>query len=202
MRRTAGLTGLLAGIVLLAACGDDPTITQTRPAAEPPMLASSVSGADKDPVQLTPQDWQDLAALKRVTAPFHDFDAAKLAGYNFQITGCMTDPVAGGMGFHFAKPNVGLGDGTVRADQPQLLLYEPEKNGKLRLVAVEYTVPLGLWQSASPPRLFSHDFKPNAAVGIWALHAWVWEDNPAGMFKDWNPRVNCDKTSDIMAMVH
>jgi len=197
MRRTAGL---LAGIVLLTACGDDPTITQTKVAGEPQLSASKGPGADEDPVTLTPRDRQDLATLRAATASFHNVDAASGAGYSMQMTGCMVDP-AGGMGFHFGNPKVGLGDGTVRVDRPQLLLYEPEKNGKLRLVAVEYTVPLGLWQSADPPKLFSHEFKVNTTFGIWALHAWVWEDNPSGMFNDWNPRVNCDNTSDVMAMV-
>jgi hypothetical protein len=200
MRRTAGL---LAGIVLFADCGDGPTITQTTPAIESRVEASKMAGAKDDGVQLTPLDRQDLATLERVTARFHDFEAAKDAGYDVEITGCMTDPVAGGMGFHFGTRKLGLGDGSApRVDQPNLLLYEPEKNGRLRLVAVEYTVPLNLWQRSSPPNLFSHDFKPVPAFGIWALHAWVWEDNPSGMFADWNPRVNCDNTSDIMAMVH
>jgi hypothetical protein len=28
----------------------------------------------------------------------------------------------------------------------------------------------------------------------------VWENNPSGMFADWNPRVNCDNTTDVMVM--
>jgi hypothetical protein len=45
--------------------------------------------------------------------------------------------------------------------------------------------------SAAPPRLFGQDFKVNAAFGIWALHAWVWKDNPSDIFADWNPVVTC-----------
>jgi hypothetical protein len=45
---------------------------------------------------------RDLATLRRVTAPFHDFDVAQRAAWSTQITPCMTDPNgAGGMGFHY-----------------------------------------------------------------------------------------------------
>jgi len=32
--------------------------------------------------------------------------------------------------------------------------------------------------------------KPGMAQYI--LHAWVWKNNPSGMFEDWNPAVSCD----------
>jgi hypothetical protein len=76
-------------------------------------------------------------------------------------------------------------------DQPELLMYEPMKNGKPRLVGVEFIFPLGLWTSPNPPRLFGRDFKVNQEFGVWALHAWVWKENPNGMFADWNPTVSC-----------
>ena len=27
--------------------------------------------------------------------------------------------------------------------------------------------------------------------GVYELHAWLWQHNPAGMFEDFNPRVTC-----------
>jgi hypothetical protein len=182
MRRA---TGLAMGIVLLFGCGGPDAANEaetTAPNAGMLILSQAV-GANAE-------EQQDLAALRRVTAQFHDFETAKQAGWSTQITGCMTDPAAGGMGFHYGNPK--LIDGSVRADEPELLLYEPEKNGTLRLVAVEYIVPLTAWTSRTPPQLFGRDFAVNQAFGIWALHAWVWENNPSGMFKDWNPRVSCD----------
>jgi hypothetical protein len=102
----------------------------------------------------------------------------------------MTDPAGmGGMGFHYGNPS--LIDGSVRADSPELLLYEPDEHGRLRLVAVEYIVPLSAWTSPQPPRLFDRDFRVNEAFQVWALHAWVWKENPSGMFADWNPNVSC-----------
>ena len=144
---------------------------------------------------------QDLATLRRVTAQFHRFDAASAAGWSTKITGCMTDPALGGMGYHYG--NVGLIDGSVQVDQPELLLYEPEKNGDLHLVAVEYIIPYAFHsRSAEPPELFGQKFKQNDTFQLWGLHAWVWEENPRGVFASWNPRVTCDNAPEAMTMSH
>ena len=176
MRRTAQL---LAGIALLGGCRGEQIPTETTVHIQPLAAAIQASGAAEN---------KDLAALRRVTAPFHDFGKAVAAGWSTQITPCMAGP-DGGMGFHYG--NTALIDGSVRVEEPELLLYEPEANGRLRLVAVEYIVPLSAWTSPEPPRLFGQDFHVNAAFQIWALHAWVWKDNPSGMFADWNPQVTC-----------
>jgi hypothetical protein len=34
-------------------------------------------------------------------------------------------------------------------------------------------------------------FKRNEQFGVWALHVWLYRDNPSGIFADWNPRVSC-----------
>ena len=177
MRRTALL---LTTITLLAGCGADPIATESTTTLQPQGMSANRGAQDEQ---------QDLAALRRVTAPFHQFDKAIAAGWSAQITGCMADPSAGGMGFHYGNPT--LIDGNARVDEPELLLYEPEKNGNMRLVAVEYIVPLTAWTSAEPPRLFGRAFHVNSAFGIWALHVWVWKENPSGLYADWNPRVNC-----------
>jgi len=182
------IAALLAGSVLVGGCGGD-RIT-ADPVVEPRL---DVSAPNPGAAGLEPQALKDLAALRRVTARFHTFEAAKDAGWSAQITGCMSDPSAGGMGFHYGNPK--LIDGVVSADEPELLLYEPERNGRMRLVAVEYIVPLTAWGSSSPPKLFGQEFKVNSAFGIWALHAWVWDANPSGIFADWNPRVTCDNAS-------
>jgi hypothetical protein len=108
MRRTAYL---LTAIALLAGCHGDLT----------------ASAEDKD-----------LDALRRVTTPLQDFQAAKTAGWSAEITKCMAD-AAGAMGFHYGKTSII--DGTVRVDEPELLLYEPDVNGTMKLVAVEYIIP-------------------------------------------------------------
>jgi hypothetical protein len=144
---------------------------------------------------------RDLATLRQVTAQFHRFEAASNAGWSARITGCMTDPTLGGMGYHYG--NAGLIDGSVSVDKPELLLYEPEKNGTLRLVAVEYIIPYTYHaRSAEAPELFGQKFKQNDTFQLWGLHAWVWEENPSGMFASWNPRVTCDNAVEAMVMSH
>lgn len=187
MRRVALL---LAGFALLGGCAAEPTATESAAGLQPRAALS------RGEAQVN----QDLAALRRATASFHSFEAAGAAGWDTKITSCMTEPTAGGMGFHYG--NTDLIDGSVRPDQPELLLYEPEKNGQMRLVAAEYIIPYSFHsRDATPPMLFDQPFKQVDAFQLWGLHAWVWENNPSGMFKDWNPRVNCDNTTDIMAMV-
>ena len=161
---------------LFAACAEPaPTdsirVDQLTPMASQAGLGSSVN--------------QDLATLRRATAQFQRFDAAKDAG----------------MGFHYGY--VKLIDGSVQVDQPELLLYEPEKNGRLRLVAVEYIIPYTFHsRSAEPPVLFGQQFTQNDTFQLWGLHAWVWEENPSGMFASWNPRVTCANATEVMAMSH
>jgi hypothetical protein len=184
---------LLAGIVLLSACENQPVTPESTAALQ---LRTSASQS------LGPAINSDLAALRRATAPFHDFSTASNAGWSTQITPCMTDPGgAGGMGFHYG--NTALIDGTASVEKPQLLLYEPEQNGKLRLVAVEYIIPYSFHpRSAAPPVLFDQPFQQVDAFQLWGLHAWVWENNPSGIFAPWNPRVGCANATATMSMSH
>jgi hypothetical protein len=188
-----GTAGLLVGIALLGGCGGEPTATRTAADVQAQAAVASQAAAKLDV--------KDLAALRQVTAPFHDFEKAKAAGWSAKITACMTDPGgAGGMGFHYGNP--ALIDGTVRAREPELLLYEPDEQG-VHLVAVEYIVPYTKrGRDDTPPRLFGQPFKHNDAFQIWALHVWAWKDNPSGLFADWNPRVTCAHTTDVAAMAH
>lgn len=190
MKHTAQL---LAGIVLLAGCSGEPITTETTANYQARAAESRSFGADV---------YKDLATLREVTASFQQFENGRDAGWSAQITPCMVDPGgAGGMGFHYG--NVGLIDGTVSVDKPELLLYEPEKNGRLRLVAVEYIIPYSFHsRDAAPPRLFNQDFQQVDAFGLWGLHAWVWKENPSGMFAAWNPTVNCDNTTAVASMSH
>jgi len=114
MRQTAIL---IAGIALLTACSGDPTTAAS--ASELQARAAATNDASFGPAVN-----KDLATLRRVTAPFHQFSTAHDAGWSTKITACMTDPGgAGGMGFHYGNTN--LIDGTASVDKPHLLLYEP-----------------------------------------------------------------------------
>jgi hypothetical protein len=146
---------------------------------------------------------KDLAALRRAVAPFHSFDAATAAGWSAKITSCMADPALGGMGFHYG--NVGLIDGSVQPDRPELLLYEPQADGSLRFVAVEFVIPYTFRpRDGAAPVLFGRKFARNDRFQLWGLHAWVGAQNPGGLFASWNPRVDCEHTTDLdtVAMTH
>ena len=169
--------------VALVACGDRSQPTSVSA----PSHAAHASAQQVAPVSGEVQ--RQVADLRAVTAAFHDFDAAARAGWGTQITGCFSDP-SGGMGYHYGNP--ALIDGVVDASQPELLLYEPQKNGKLRFVAVEYIVPFTAWAAPAPPQLYGLSFHRNEAFGLWVLHVWHFRENPRGMFADWNPRVSCD----------
>jgi hypothetical protein len=183
---------LAAGIALLAACADGKVATDTSANFQLGGPAASQAGLGADINK-------DLAKLRSVTAAFHDSATASRAGWSTQITKCMTDPVLGGMGFHYG--NTALINGTATVENPQLLLYEPDKNGKVSLVAVEYIIPYSFHsRDAEPPVLFNQKFQQVDSFQLWGLHAWVWKDNPSGMFAPWNPNVNCDNTTEVMSM--
>ncbi len=190
MRRTVQL---LAGIAILGGCRGAQTPTEATAHFTSQPAASASFGADVN---------KDLATLRQVTAQFQQFEKATAAGWSAQITGCMTDANgAGGMGFHYGNTN--LINGSVSVDKPQLLLYEPEKNGRLRLVAVEYIIPYSFHgRGEAAPVLFGQEFKQTDAFQLWGLHAWVWKENPSGMFASWNPKVTCENATDAAAMTH
>jgi hypothetical protein len=193
MRHTATL---VAGIVLLAGCNGEPTATLTEAGTRSQVTANSLAQHQSPSASVE----KDLATLRAATAAFHRVDAADAAGWSAKITGCMSSP-EGGMGFHYGNTN--LIDGTVQVDSPELLLYEPAQNGELRLVAVEYIIPYTAHsRDAAPPVLFGKQFTQNDTFQLWGLHAWVWKENPSGMFANWNPTVGCEHTTDVMAMAH
>jgi hypothetical protein len=191
---------LVAGIALLGGCGGVPTETTAQIQSQ--SVASRESGENGDNRDNGSAALRrDLATLLRVTAPFHNFNKAVTAGWSTKITDCMTDPTAGGMGFHYG--NTGLINATVSVDKPELLLYEPDKNGRLHLVAVEYIIPYSFHgRGEAPPVLFGQQFKQNDTFNLWGLHAWVWKENPSGIFASWNPRVSCKYATATSPMSH
>jgi hypothetical protein len=128
----------------------------------------------------------DLQRARQATAAYHDQSQATAAGYQ-QFLPCFDDPTGGGMGQHYV--NFQLMDGIVDAAAPEALVYEVTPSGE-KLVAVEYLVPYTSWPATAPaPRLFGRSFGNHDDLGVWALHAWIWRPNPAGMHEDFNTSV-------------
>ena len=103
------------------------------------------------------------------------------------------------MGFHW------LNGANLTTDldptKPQVLVYEPDRKGKLHLVALEYVVFKADWDAAHPgtmPELFGEEFMDSGFPNrydlpqFYALHVWLWKFNPAGLFKPFNRNVSCD----------
>jgi hypothetical protein len=153
---------------------------------------------------------EELGAARAATARFHRLSVAEDAGYArlpapAPLHECIDEDVdlhdrdgKPAMGIHWV--NGSLLDGTVDARTPEVLVYEPSRNGKLHLVALEYVVFESAWGAPGTrpaPRLFGEDFmyvaSPNryGLPAFYALHAWVWKANPAGALAPMNPRVSC-----------
>lgn len=146
----------------------------------------------------------DLAAVRAATAQFANVAAAQAAGYGLLVDAagiaCIDNP-AGGMGIHYVNVDLVL-DPTLDPTKPEVLVYEPDKHGNLRLVAVEYVV-FEADSHSDGPTLFGQHFhrmpgadesEPQNRYGLPAffeLHVWLWKHNPSGMFEDWNPNVSC-----------
>lgn len=115
------------------------------------------------------------------------YDGTKMEGH--------MDYPKGAMGVHFVNLTV---QGPPDPLKPNVLVYEPD-NGKLRLVAVEWLVPLAaakgrpsvLGQPFMGP-MEGHEPLIPKEFHHYDLHAWLFKDNPLGMFSPTNPNVTCD----------
>jgi hypothetical protein len=165
-----------------------------------PAVAAALLGVTAPAHATTGQS--DLARLKRATAPFRHVAVAEAAGYarfvDVNGVACIDMPGMGAMGIHYVNGAL-VGDPRIDALHPEAMVYEPRRNGHLRLAAVEYVVIKADWDARhhSPPKLFGHRFNVTASPNryglptFYSLHVWVWKPNPAGTFEMWNPRVHC-----------
>ena len=125
----------------------------------------------------------ELSQVRAATARYHSITQADMAGYR-SFLGCF-DSADGGMGQHYVDQSI-IDDGVADPLRPEALVYEVD-GSKLTLVGVEW-VEVGA-ASETPLVLFGEAFNYNPDLGVWALHAWIWRDNPDGMFSDFNPKV-------------
>lgn len=201
MQRHASLATL--GVLVLVAAASASTLT----AARRPTSSSN----------------PDLTAIRKATARYKDVNAALKAGYirdphDMCITSATEGAPAwlGAMGVHYFRPQIlgitataprvtGTGTHTDFSD-PGVLIYEPQADGSMRLVAVENLVFAKAWHDAghvNPPDFEgityfqmvdnpltpvdeAHGFMPH-----YELHIWTELPNPTGPFMEWNPNVTC-----------
>ena len=162
--------------------------------------------------------------IRTATARFQDLNVALKEGYirdptNMCVTAAMegAPKQLGAMGVHYFRPDLlGLtaqaprvtGNGThTDFSKPAVLIYEPQADGRMVLVAIENLVWVDAWQAkskalpafegneyyrmvdnpATPDVDEAHGFMPH-----FELHMWLYKNNPNGMFAPFNPGVTCD----------
>ena len=138
--------------------------------------------------------------VRNATAPYVDLNVAMAHGY-VPATPCVSGPDTGAMGVHFVLPAL-IAAGTLNAEQPQALIYEPMANGAMRLVGVEFIVLESVWAAGNHPagsvpaldgNLLNYIGAPNryGLPAFYEIHVWAWEHNPQGSYADWNTHVTC-----------
>lgn len=174
--------------------------------------------ADSDSAEPT------LAEVRQATDRFRNVEVALAEGYirdPFDLcdtSSMMGQPAElGAMGVHYFRPDLlgitappsprvnGVGTHT-DFRQPSILIYEPQADGSMELVAVENLVFAAAWHAAGhaePPTFQgvpydnmrddpsttldeAHMFEPH-----FDRHVWLYRTNPRGMFAQYNPAVSC-----------
>ena len=166
----------------------------------------------------------DLDSVRAAAERFRDVKVALAEGYvRDPMNVCVTaeemgQPASdGAMGVHYFRPDL-LGisappnprvDGTgTHMDflKPSILIYEPQADGSMALVAVENLVFARAWEAAgnkTPPSFHGVAFEQMADDPATPLdeahmfephydrHIWLFRDNPSGVFAPFNPAVTC-----------
>ncbi len=180
-----GSISSLAGIVAtLAAIGAAPP----RVAAQE-MHERSARGGRTGPLE---------RVVREATERYRDVEVARAAGYELMF-GCVSGPDGGAMGLHFVNLAL-VGDGVLDPEKPEIVIYEPLPDGRLRLIGADYLVFASAWHAtnAATPQLMGqllHLFQSPNRYGLpdfYTLHVWAWKDNPDGTFVNWHPHVSCD----------
>jgi hypothetical protein len=170
------------------------------------LAATSVMASDD--CDQTCQD--QLNDVRAVTAQYLQEANALVDGF-LPDEECVEAPGLGAMGFHYVNLSR-MNDTSVEASSPEVLLYERQAGGRMRLVGVEYFSPVIVngqpWfggpndpppagQYNGRPTLFGHPFDGpmpghNAHMPWhYDLHVWAWRNNPLGLFAPFNPKVGC-----------
>lgn len=169
-------------------------------------------------------DEPTLEEIRLATQKYRDVNVALEDGYIADpMNLCEMAPMMGrpaedgGMGIHYFRPDL-LGITTIepRVDgvgthtdflQPAVLLYEPQADGSMELIAVENLVFAEAWHAggnAAPPTLhgvvFDHMMdNPDTDLDEahmfeehYDRHVWVHRENPNGVFSPFNPNVSCE----------
>jgi hypothetical protein len=150
-------------------------------------------------------DKAQIEALRKALNKYQDYKVAVrdlylstvgCVHYSGEKTPGLMEYPKGAMGVHFVNVTV---QGAPDPMKPNVLIYEPVGK-ELKLVAAEWLVPLTP-DTKAPPSLFGQTFMgpmeghepliPREYVH-YDLHAWLFKNNPLGMFAPTNPDVSCE----------
>ena len=154
-------------------------------------IASAVALAGDGPLSAELQD------VRAAVARYHSVDQASGDGY-VQASPCESS-AAGAMGQHWANFAL-MADGVIDPLRPEVLLYLPDENGDMKLVGVEYLkfdADQSMLTDDDRPYLFGQPFNGpmpghNSRMPVhYDLHVWVAEQNPNGVYAQWNPALAC-----------
>jgi hypothetical protein len=142
-----------------------------------------------------------VRVVRESTKRFHDVSVAEAEGYSL-LFGCVSGPDWGAMGLHYVNLSL-VADGELDAARPEIVIYEPQPDGRLRLIGADFLVFADAWHatSSATPELMGqllHLFESPNRFGLpafYTLHVWAWKDNPNGTFVNWHPKVSCDAYS-------
>jgi hypothetical protein len=139
-----------------------------------------------------------VKVVRESTARFQNVAAAEAEGYHLMF-GCVSGPDSGAMGLHYVNLDL-VGDGELDPTKPEIVIYEPARNGQLKLVGADYLVFADAWdkKGVGTPQLMGqllHLFESPNRFGLpafYTLHVWAWKDNPTGMFVNWHAKISCE----------
>jgi len=139
-----------------------------------------------------------IQAVRQATERFNDVSVAEAEGYSLMF-GCVSGPDSGAMGLHYVNLPLVL-DGVLDPAKPEIIIYEPTANGRLKITGADYLVFADAWDATheAAPQLMGqlfHLFEAPNRFGLpafYTLHVWAWKDNPAGTFVNWHTKVSCD----------
>jgi methanethiol S-methyltransferase len=139
-----------------------------------------------------------IKVVRESTERFSDVSVAEAEGYGLTF-GCVSGSDWGAMGLHYVNFPLVL-DGVLDPKRPEIILYEPMPNGRLRITGADYLVLADAWHAnnVAPPELggqLLHFFESPNRFGLppfYTLHVWAWKENGNGAFVNWHPKVSCD----------
>ena len=203
------------GDSVLATLVEGPRAGQVRvPASYQQLKERHEAGGPTDDLHMAGDELEALVhqldVVRESTERYRDIDTALADGY------AQSTEEVPNMGAHFVHPWRAL-DGIFDPSRPEILLYTKDENDEWELVGTSFVQPLNMAGPDHPDAFagpldnwhIHYELCTNTErtsrssteqecreeggtwvpVYGWMIHAWVWVDNPLGVFNMWNPNI-------------